>query len=350
MSIRVALIGYGLGGRAFHAPLIAATPGLTITTIVTSHPQRKAEASRDFPNARIVDNAEWVWAHARDHDLAVIVTPNRMHAPLTRAALNAGLAVVVDKPFTPTVAEARELVALSRRLGVPLSVYHQRRWDGEILTLRRLLDENALGTVVRFESRLERWRPQPLAGAWRERAEPEEAGGLLYDLGSHLIDQALMLFGPATHVYAEVDCSRPGAVIDDDVFIALEHASGVRSHLWTNAVSAQPAPRLRVLGTRATYTKQYADVQELSLRAGRGPGSPGYGEDPPERWGLLGAGDDVRPVPTEKGDYQRFYRDTVTWLREGGPPPVNPEDAIATLEIIEAARRSAAERRVIPLG
>ena len=346
----MALIGYGLGGRVFHAPIIAATPGLTLSTIVTSHPERRAAAARDFAQARIVDSAEWVWAHAADHDLVVIVTPNRAHAPLTRAALEAGLAVVVDKPFTATAAEAREIVALSRRLKVPLTVYHERRWDGEILTLRRLLQEGALGTVLRFESRLERWRPQPLAGAWRERSEPEEAGGLLYDLGSHLIDQALLLFGPVTHVYAEVDCSRSGAVIDDDVFIALRHASGVRSHLWTNAIAAQPGPRLRVLGTRATYTKMHADIQEQALRAGRGPGSPGFGEDPEERWGVLNTGNDVRPVPTEKGDYQRFYINAVAWLREGGPPPVDPEEAIAGLEIIEAARRSAVEKRIVPLG
>ncbi|HEV7715297.1 MAG TPA: Gfo/Idh/MocA family oxidoreductase [Steroidobacteraceae bacterium] len=346
-DLRVALVGYGLGGRAFHAPLIAITPGLRLTTIVTANPERRAAAARDFPDARIVDSADEVWANADGHDLVVITTPNRFHVPLARAAVASLLAVVVDKPMAATANEARELVAEAQRAGVPLTAYHNRRWDGEMLTAGRLIESGELGTVVRFESRLDRWRPTPAANVWRERGKPEEAGGLLYDLGPHLIDQARLLFGPVAEVYAEVERRRPGAHVDDDVFIALHHSSGTRSHLWASSVAAQAGMRMRVLGTRAAYTKAHADVQEAALRAGKRADEPGFGEDPPDQWGTLGAGSDTRPVKTEKGDYQRFYAQAVPWLRDGAPPPVDPADAIAVLEIIEAAQRSSAEAKVV---
>jgi predicted dehydrogenase len=337
--VRVALLGYGLGGRAFHAPLIAMTPGMRLATIVTSNSERAAAAMADHPEARIVDSAEHVWARASEHDLVVITTPNRFHVPLARAALAAGIAVVVDKPMAATAHEARELIAEAKRRSVPLTVFQNRRWDGEIQTARRLIAEGSLGTVLRFESRLDRWRPGPPPNVWREGGAPEDAGGLLYDLGSHLIDQALLLFGAVTHVYAELDRRRPGGVVDDDVFVALTHASGVRSHLWATSLAAQAGMRLRVLGTKAAYTKVHADVQEAWLRAGRRADEPGFGEDPVEQWGTLGASNEVRPIRTEKGNYGAFYAQAVSWLRDGAPPPVDPEDAVAVLEIIEAAQR-----------
>jgi predicted dehydrogenase len=210
-----------------------------------------------------------------------------------------------------------------------------------VLTVKRLLAEQAFGDVLRFESRLERWRPEP-KGGWRERGAPEFAGGLLYDLGTHLIDQALHLFGPVTHVYAELDRRRPGMQVDDDVFLALTHASGVRSHLSATSLSAQPIARMRVLGSRAAYLKVHGDVQEAALRAGGRPDQPGWGEEPPERWGLLGVGDAAAPVRSEPGAYQQFYAGVVAALRDGAPPPVDPEDAVAGLEIIELARSQAA--------
>lgn len=349
-DLRVALIGYGLGGRAFHAPLIAVTKGLRLATIVTSNPERKAAAAQDFPDARIVDSADALWASPRDHDLVVVTTPNVSHVPLARASVAARIPVVVDKPMAATAQEARELVAEAKRAGVPLAAYHNRRWDGEMLTLQKLIANGDLGDVVRFESRLDRWRPIPVTDAWRERGAPEEAGGLLYDLGPHLIDQARLLFGTITHVYAELDRRRPGVAVYDDVFIALRHANGVHSHLWTSAVAAQVGPRMRVLGTRAAYTKQTADVQEAVLRAGGRPDAPGFGEDPEASWGLLGAGTDVRPIKTEKGDYQRFYALCVPWLRASAAPPVDPMDAIAVLNIIQAAQRSVAEAKVVSLS
>jgi predicted dehydrogenase len=333
----VALLGYGLGGRAFHAPLIEATAGLSLAAVVTANAERKAAAAREHPDARLLDSAEEVWRNRGDYDLVVISTPNRFHAPLASAAMAAGLAVVIDKPMATSAAEARGLLAESRRAKVPLTVYQNRRWDGDFLTVQRLIAEGALGQVVRFESRFDRWKPAA-QDVWRERGEPEEAGGLLFDLGSHLIDQALRLFGPVTHVYAEVDRRRPGVAVDDDVFIALTHESGVRAHLWATGVAAQPGLRMRALGTRAAYTKAHVDVQEDWLRSGRSPNESGYGEDPPDHWGLLGVGSEARPVKTERGDYRRFYAQCVKWLRDGAPPPVDPQDPVRVLEIIEEAR------------
>ena len=349
-ELRVALVGFGLGGRAFHAPLIATTPGLRLATLVTSDAGRRAEAARAFPDAHIAESAEWVWANAREHDLVVITTPNRSHVPLARAAIAAGIAVVVDKPMAATSAQARDLVAEARRAQVPLTAYHNRRWDGELLTAQKLIASGELGTVTRFESRLDRWRPVRPPTVWRESGAAEDAGGLLYDLGPHLLDQARLLFGPVTQLYAELDRRRSGALVDDDVFIALRHANGVHSHLWTTSVAAQPGARMRVLGTKAAYTKQSADVQEAVLRAGGSPDSPGFGEDPETQWGVIGADTDVRAVRTERGNYRRFYELTVPWLRDGAPPPVNADDAVAVLELIEAARVSATEGRVVMVG
>jgi predicted dehydrogenase len=256
------------------------------------------------------------------------------------------LHVVVDKPLAPTALEGRRLIDEARVRARMLTVFQNRRWDGDFLTVRRLLSEGALGTPFRFESRFDRWRPVPKPG-WRESSAPEEAGGLLYDLGSHLIDQALVLFGPVSHVYAELDRRRPSVEVDDDAFVALTHISGVRSHLFMSVVAAQPGPRLRVLGSRAAYVKHGLDVQEASLRSNRRLDPTGFGEDPRDAWGLLGSGDDVKAVPTEAGSYQRFYEGVVATLRDGTPPPVDPADSVAALEVIEAAQRSAAERRII---
>ena len=229
-------------------------------------------------------------------------------------------------------------------------MFHNRRWDGDFLTLRRLRDEGALGELLRLESRFERWRPEVDRGKWREGGTPEDAGGVLFDLGPHVIDQALELLGPARSVYAEVRTLRPGAEVDDDFFLALEHESGARSHLWGTMMAAQAGPRLRALGTRAAYVKWGLDVQEAALREGADPRDPGFGEEPREAWGTLGADDDPpRPVETEPGRYVEFYEGVERAIRENSAPPVPLEAGIATLEVIEAARRSAAERTVIAL-
>jgi predicted dehydrogenase len=336
--IRVALLGYGLGGRSFHAPFIAASPDLQLAVVVTSNAERQREVAAEHPDARLAVSAEELFEHPAGVDLVVISTPNRTHVPLALAAIDAGLPVVVDKPIAPSSSDARRLIDAAQRRGVFLTVYQNRRWDGDFLTIRRLLEEQSLGDIHRFESRLDRWRPTPKAG-WRELGTPEEAGGLLFDLGSHLIDQALCLFGPVRDVYAELDRRRPGVEVDDDVFVALTHASGVRSHLWASVLVAQNGPRLRVLGNRAAYTRFGTDVQEAALRSGDRPDRPDWGVEPREQWGVIGVDGETRPVPTERGAYQEFYAGVVRSLRTGAAPPVDPRDALATLEIIEAARR-----------
>jgi predicted dehydrogenase len=348
-SIRAGLIGYGVAGAFFHAPLIRVTSGLEISAIVTGNPERQGQARLAQPGAAIFDTAEQLWSYASHLDLVVVASPNRTHVPLAMTALAAGLHVVVDKPLAPTAAEGRRLIEEARRRQRMLTVFHNRRWDGDFLTARRLLSKGALGEPYRFESRFERWRPIPKPG-WREHGAPEEAGGILYDLGSHLIDQALVLFGPPSHVYAELNRRRPLVEVEDDAFVALVHPSGVRSHLSVSVVAPQPGPRLRLLGSRAAYVKHGPDVQEAALRRGAQPNGIGWGEEQREAWGILGADDDLLPIPTEPGAYQRFYEGVVRAIRDCAPPPVDPDDAVAGLEIMEAARKSATDRTVIAVS
>ena len=344
------MIGYGLAGAVFHGPLISSTSGMSLATIVTANAERRARANADHPNALLLTDVEALWERSGDHDLVVVATPNRFHVPLGLAALEAGLPVVMDKPMAPTAEEGRRLAMEAAERDLLLTVFQNRRWDGDLLTVRRLIADDVFGQVVRFESRFERWRPAVREGAWRERGDPEEAGGLLFDLGSHLIDQAVGLFGPPLTVYAEVDRRRPGAEVDDDTFVALEHEDGVRSHLWMSVLAAIRGPRMRVLGSRAAYEKYGLDGQEEALGDGSSPDDPAWGREPPERWGQLSTGDDIRTVETEPGAYPEFYRRVVASLRDGEPPPVDPDGAIAVLEIIEAALESARTKSVISVG
>ncbi|GAB2780265.1 Gfo/Idh/MocA family oxidoreductase [Streptomyces daliensis] len=350
--LRVGLIGYGLAGSVFHAPLIAATEGLALDTVVTSDPARQAQVRDEHGDGvRTVASAGELLARADALDLVVIASPNRTHVDLARRALEAGLPVVVDKPLAPTAAEAEELAALAEERGLLLSAFQNRRWDNDFLTLSALLDEGALGdTVWRFESRFERWRPKP-KGGWRESGDPADVGGLLYDLGSHLVDQALTLFGPVGSVYAESVVRRAGAEADDDTFIALTHANGVRSHLWMSATAAQLGPRFRVLGSEAAYVKYGLDPQEAALREGERPGGDGpWGVEPESARGTLGALDEARAVPTLPGDYPAYYAAVATALREGTAPPVTAAEAAEALRVLEAARTSAREGRTVSLA
>ncbi|MFI5723613.1 Gfo/Idh/MocA family oxidoreductase [Streptomyces cyaneofuscatus] len=347
--LRVALVGYGLAGSVFHAPLIAATEGLVLDTVVTSNEERRAEARAAYPDLRFAASPDELWERADELDLVVIASPNKTHVALATAALKAGLPVVVDKPIAGTAAEARELAALAEERGLLLSVFQNRRWDNDFRTLAALIAEGELGEVQRFESRFERWRPQP-KGGWRESGDPEEIGGLLYDLGSHVVDQALVLFGPAVQVYAESDVRRPGAAADDDTFIAITHANGVRSHLYVSATTAQLGPRFRVLGSTAGYVKYGLDPQEAALREGKRPGTAGepWGEEVEEVWGRIGSGESPltgggTPVRTLPGDYPAYYAAIAAAVRGAGENPVTALQAAAALEVLEAARRSARE-------
>jgi predicted dehydrogenase len=348
--IRVALIGYGLAGAVFHGPLISSTPGMSLAAIVTRDPERRARASAENPDALLLDDVDALWQRAAELDLVVVASPNRTHVPLGLAALDARLPVVIDKPMAPTAEGGRQLVAEATERDLLLTVFQNRRLDGDYLTVRRLISQDALGPIVRFESRYERWRPEVREDAWRERGEPEEAGGLLFDLGAHLIDQVVGLFGPPLTVFGEVDRRRPGAEVDDDVFVALEHGAGVRSHLWMSVLAAIPGPRMRLLGMGAAFEKFGMDVQEQALSEGRRPGDPGWGREASEQWGRLSTGDAERTIETEPGAYQEFYRGVAASLREGAPPPVDPNDSVMGLEIIEAAQESARTERVIAVG
>jgi len=344
-ELRAGIIGYGLAGAVFHAPLIASTPGMRVAAIVTSDAERQAQARRDFPGAAIHATAPELLADPSTLDLVVVAAPNRLHVSLGLAALGAGLPVVIDKPLAPSVAAGEELLAAAERTGKLLAVFQNRRWDNDFLTARRLIAADLLGQVVRFESRYERFRPEPKPGAWRERPDPEEAGGLLFDLGAHLIDQALLLFGPPISVYAEVDVRRPGALVDDDVFMALRFASGQMAHLWMSALPRLLAPRLRVVGLRGVYEKHGIDPQEDALRRGERPGGAEWGREPREHWGRLatetgGIAFDGQ-VETLPGSYETFYAALRDALTSGGPPPVDPRDALAVLRVIAAARASA---------
>jgi predicted dehydrogenase len=350
--LRVGLVGYGLAGSVFHAPLIAATEGLALDTVVTANPDRQRQARDEFPDVRLAATPDELFGRAADLDLIVVASPNKTHVPLATAALRAGLPVVVDKPVAGTAAEARELAALAEERGLLLSVFQNRRWDNDFLTLRKLLAEGALGDVWRFESRFERWRPKP-KGGWRESGDPAEIGGLLYDLGSHVVDQALVLFGPAAQVYAETDIRREGAETDDDTFVAITHTSGVRSHLYVSATTAQLGPRFRVLGSRAGYVKYGLDPQEAALREGKRPGR-GWGEEDESLWGRVGSGESPvtgggRVEPTLPGDYPAYYAAVAGALLDGGPNPVSAREAADALDVLEAARRSARDGVAVAL-
>jgi len=352
-SLRVAVIGYGLAGAVFHAPLIASTPGMVVAAIVTNHPERRERAQRNFPHATILSTAQDLWHDPSRCDLVVVAAPNRAHVSLGLAAMNAGLPVVIDKPFAPSLASAMQLIAASKTTGKLLTVFQNRRWDNDFLMVRQLiaadhghhLDLHVLPHS--FPTR----RSSDLS--WREFPAAEEAGGLLFDLGSHLIDQALQLFGPPVSVYAEVEKQRPGAQVDDDTFVALSFANGLHAHLWMSLVARIPGPRFRINGLRGTYEKWGIDPQEDALQSGMRPGDPHWGLEPRERWGHISA--DVNGVhidgslETPPGAYERFYTLLRDALLTGGPPPVDPADAVASLRIIEAAQQSARSRTIVEL-
>jgi predicted dehydrogenase len=337
------LIGYGFAGSMFHAPFVAATEGMELTSVVTRNAARAAAARERYPNVRIVPTVDELLRDPESLDLVVVASPNNTHVPVGLSVLAAGLPVVIDKPVAATTAAARQLRDAAAAKDLLISVYHNRRWDGDFRTLRRLFAQGDLGAVHRLESRYERWRPQLDAARWREQPDPETAGGLLYDLGSHLIDQALVLFGPVASVYAEVRNVRPGAQVDDDVFLALTHVSGARSHLWTSSIAANFGPRFRVLGAAGSYVKYGMDVQEERLRRGEVPRHSDWGVEPEAAWGELGTPGDTRKIPTEPGAYQDYYAGVRDALRQKLQPPVTVEQAIDVMVVIEAAQRSARE-------
>lgn len=340
LPLRVALVGYGLAGRVLHRPLLEAEPGLRVTHVVTADPVRREQAAADLPGVRVVPSTDALWDDAEEVDAVVVAAPHAAHVPVATAALEHGTATVVDKPLALTSADAQRLCDLAERRGVPLTVFHNRRWDSDTLTAAQLLRDGVLGDVSRLESRFTRFRPA-VVERWREDASA--GGGVLNDLAPHLVDQALLLLGPVVAVYAEVRQVRPGAQVDDDCLLQLAHAGGARSSLWASAVAPWPGPRLVLQGTRAGWSKDGLDGTEDALRAGRWSGPVA------EPDGLLWREDGAVPVPSLPGDWPAFYAAFAAAVTEGGPLPVDPRDAVRTVQVLEAARRSAASGQVVAL-
>jgi scyllo-inositol 2-dehydrogenase (NADP+) len=333
--IRTAVVGFGVSGKVFHAPLVAADPSYSLDVIVTADPKRAAEAARLYPGARVVPTPEALFELAPELDLVILGTPPLTHFDLAATAISHGLHVVVDKPFVTTSTYGEELIARASDGGVRLTVFQNRRWDADFLTLRKVVREGGLGEVRSFESRFEWWRPEGF-GNWRDTVSVAEGGGILHDLGAHLIDQAIQLFGPIDDCYGETANHAPhsdGA--DTEAFVSLLHGSGVRTRLWMNGMAAQTGPRFHVLGSKAGYTKWGLDSQEPALSAGMLPSDPAYGVDPKNTWGVIGTDGAKESVPAERGSYPRFYAELAVALRGDGPLPVDPSESLETLTIIE---------------
>ena len=341
--LRTGVIGFGTAGRVFHAPFLSTHEAYELTAIVTSDSGRQADAAALHPGARVLSTAEELWDLAGELDLVVVAAPPAAHVALADAALDHRLAVVVDKPLTISAADAGRLVDRAEQLGVPLTVFQNRRWDGDFRTVCRLVADGAVGDVRRFESRFETWKPQE-SKQWKAQATPEQGGGVLFDFGAHVIDQALHLFGPVDDVHAEVATHRPGGAAEDDAFVSLLHRSGVRSHLWMNALAAQSGPRFRLLGSTSAYTVWGLDGQEAALRGGASPTDEGFGVAPEATWGLFGVAGSEQPTPTEHGSYVTFYDELARALTDGGPLPVDPRDAVAVINLIEQIHRTTPDR------
>lgn len=340
--IRTGLIGYGTAGAVFHAPLIAAASGLRLTAIGS---RRADDIARDFPEAKAYENPQAL-IDDPDIELVVVATPNDTHAALARAALAAGKHVVVDKPFTLDAGEAEALIALADAAKRKLSVFHNRRWDSDFLTVRRLVDDGRLGEVAYYEAHFDRFRPEIKQG-WRETEVP--GAGLLYDLGAHLIDQALVLFGMPRAVTADVARQRAAARADDYFHVVLDYGRR-RAVLHASVLVRDPGPRYLVHGDGGSFVKYGMDGQEAALREGRRPGGEGWGEDDPALFGRFTDVDGtVATIDSLPGRYTAFYEGIAASIRDGSPLPVEAREARDVIRVIEAAQLSARERRTVSL-
>ncbi len=336
--VRVLLVGYGFAGQTFHAPVISAVPGLELVGVASSQPQK---VQADWPKV-------WVNPLAEESiqqpgvDLVVIATPNQTHFSLAKQALLAGKHVVVDKPLTLSLAEAEELVALAKERGLLLSVYQNRRWDADFLSLKKLLETQTLGEVVHFESHFSRYRPE-VRQRWREQDGP--GSGLWYDLGPHLADQALQLFGPPLAIFADLELQRQGAQAVDYCHVLLRYPK-LRVILHASALVAGGNPRFVVHGTQGSYLKHGLDTQEDALKRSEKPGSVGWGLDPLE--GTLYRPDQPpQALPNRPGDYRKYYEGIRDALLHGADNPVSPEQALQVMKALELGLKSTAEKREI---
>jgi len=343
--IDVSLIGFGLAGRAFHAQVIRATPGLRLAAIVQRHGN---EAAEKYPDVRVVRSVEEL-LDIREIRLVVIATPNETHAPIARQCLEAGRDVVVDKPFATTLREAAELVELARKCGRLITVYHNRRYDGDFQAIRQIVADGALGQIVRFETNYDRYRPELKPGAWRERVGP--GSGVLFDLAPHLIDHALVLFGLPEAVTADVRVERAVAVVDDAFDVMLHFPAGLRAVLRSTMLAAAPRPRFVLHGTRGSFFKQTFDPQEINLRRGYIPESGPWGGEPREDWGVFtNVENDVvtkHSVPSATSDYRDFYANVRDAILGRATLAVSPEHALVVMRVLEMAQESSKKRCTI---
>ena len=347
-TLRAGLVGYGFVGQTFHAPVLSAVPGFELAAVASSQPQK---VNADWPNAAVVPGVAALVARP-DIDLVVVATPNALHYPVAKAALEAGKHVVVDKPFTLDVAEARDLEALARRNSRVLAVYQNRRFDADYLTLKDVLASGELGRPVYLESHFDRFRPE-VRDRWREQKVP--GAGLWVDLGAHLVDQAVQLFGKPDSLQLDTAALRDGAQVEDYFHAVLRYESGphapLRVVLHATTLAAHAAPRYIVHGTRGSYIKHGVDPQEDALRAGQRPPMAGWGADPQDGELVVPGSDGGEPQrrvwPTRAGNYVDYYaavRDAILGTR---PNPVPPEQAVALMELLDIGQRSAAEGRAI---
>lgn len=346
--IDVGLIGFGLAGRAFHAQVITRVPGLRLAAIL----QRSGnEAAEKYPEVRVVRTLEELLT-IKEIRLVVVATPNDTHYDLARRCLLAGRDVLVDKPFTTTVAEAKELVALAKETNRLLTVYQNRRFDGDFQTLLQIAQSGELGRIVNFEANYDRFRPQLKPGAWRERRGP--GAGIFFDIGPHVIDYALVLFGMPDAITADIRSVREGAEADDTFDVAFHYRSGVRADLRSSILAATPRPHLSLRGTRGSFVKQSVDPQELNLRFGKIPESGPWGAEPEENWGESTISENgqltTRKVPSLDCDYRVFYANLRDALLGNAAQFVPREWGVDVMRLLELARKSSEERRTVPVS
>jgi scyllo-inositol 2-dehydrogenase (NADP+) len=342
--IDVGLIGFGLAGRAFHAQVIRAVPGLRLAAVL----QRSGnEAAEQYPDVRIARTLDELLS-IPEIRLVVIATPNETHFSLAKQCLAAGRDVLVDKPFTTTLAEAVELVEFAKQRGCLLTVYQNRRYDGDCQAIRQLVGSGLLGRIVSFETNYDRFRPQLKPGAWRERSGP--GTGIFFDIGPHVIDHALLLFGLPEALTADIRSERDGAVADDAFDVAF-HYPRLRADLRSSILAAVPRPRFAIHGTQGAYVKLTVDPQESNLRRGFIPTDAAWGAEPEENWGLLTLSENgaftERRVPSATCDYRDFYANLRDALLGKAELAVTPEWALDVMRLLELARQSSNERRTV---
>ena len=337
--VKIGLVGYGFGGRHFHAPLIAAAPECEFVGVVTASAERRGLVAEEHPGVAVFDSLEDLAASGAE--AVSISTPAATHSDLTDHAIALGLSVVCDKPFALDPPAARRSVELAAARGVTLSPYQNRRWDSDFLTVRALVDDGTLGEVATFESRFERYAPDSGPGA--------SGGGTLLDFGAHLVDQALVLLGPVESVYSESRTRDSG--LDDDVFVALRHANGAVSHLWGSWSQYASGPRFRVTGSAASLVVTTGDTQEAALVAGASPStSPTWGAEVASDLDRVFTAKGSAAVALEHGRWDTYYPTFARAVRGEGPPPVEAADAVATADVLEAARISAATGATVRPG